>query len=281
MAIYLPDELAVLFLRRGELVNAIALTEERRAVVPIASVLQQIRQEAERGELLFCEAPVEQLAWMVASCASPASPRMIDPARPKEFLPAIQHEQFSGVLEFIVDGRVSYLRFQDGAFLSGYFHGADDVGLDVRMERWMAPGADGSAPALAAAAFQAPPDLPVQAAPALIAIYREVYWAIARAADGQAPDARKRAERLREALSGVHLPLTVLGTPLDRDAPDLVASPHDLANALADWTLQFLEELEVLAPGIAPVVLKEAAREHRFVLQKAGFFAGLPWNVEW
>ena len=34
-------------------------------------------------------------------------------------------------------------------------------------------------------------------------------------------------------------------------------------------------------PGTAPKVLKDATREHRYVLQAAGFYAGLPWQVTW
>jgi len=37
----------------------------------------------------------------------------------------------------------------------------------------------------------------------------------------------------------------------------------------------------VMMPGTAPKVLKDATREHRYVLQAAGFYARLPWQVTW
>jgi hypothetical protein len=39
--------------------------------------------------------------------------------------------------------------------------------------------------------------------------------------------------------------------------------------------------LEVIAPGVAARVLRDAARDHRYVLQRAGFFTHLPWSVHW
>ena len=34
-------------------------------------------------------------------------------------------------------------------------------------------------------------------------------------------------------------------------------------------------------PGTATKVLKDATREHRYVLQAAGFYGKLPWRVQW
>jgi hypothetical protein len=36
-----------------------------------------------------------------------------------------------------------------------------------------------------------------------------------------------------------------------------------------------------MMPGTAPKVLKDATREHRYVLQAAGFYSRLPWQVTW
>ena len=51
--------------------------------------------------------------------------------------------------------------------------------------------------------------------------------------------------------------------------------------ALSDWAHQLLEELEVIAPGVAPEVLKQGTKEQRFMLQTAGFYDRLPWTVRW
>ena len=117
---------------------------------------------------------------------------------------------------------------------------------------------------------------------ALTQVYRELFWAIADAAEQQVPgEARKRVERLRDLQANVHKPLAAIGTPLDADPDYPVATPHELMCALSDWALSLLEELEVIAPGVAGDVLKQGTKEQRYVLQTAGFYDRLPWTVRW
>src|SRR6058998_76251 len=103
---YLPEECMLLFFRKGEAVNAASLHTRGRNVVTITEALKRMRGEVERGELV---------------CAAPIQSRVVDPEQPGAFFPALQHEQASGVLELISNGRVSYLRFENGRFANGYF----------------------------------------------------------------------------------------------------------------------------------------------------------------
>ncbi len=282
VAAYLPDEVAVLLMRGGELTTAVAFTEQGRAVVSTATVLKQSRYEVERGELVYCDAPLEQLAWMYRSCATPAASRFIDLNQRDQFLPALRHEFFTGVLELIVQGQVNYLRFDYGEVMNGYFADkAEDVGIGQHVESLLASVA-GPQPEITAAVFQPADDLPEQASPALIQTYRELFWAIADTAERQVPaEALKRAGQVRDSLARASKPLRAIGTPLDREVNEIVTSPEELTSALSDWTAQLLEQLEIIAPGIAPDIIKNATRDHRFVLQKAGFYDRLPWTPSW
>ncbi len=283
IAAYLPDEVSVLFLQGGEVVSASAFDEEGRHVAPIGAALKHIRQAAERSELTFCDAPLEQLAWMYASCAAPAARRYLDPKQPAQLFPALSSEIFTGILEVITDGRVSYFRYEDGKLLNGYFGDAGDrPPLEQHIKRLFEVRANAPQPLLSAAVFPVADALPPQASPALIGTYREMFWAIAERAEAEVQgEGRKRAYRLRDELLQAHTALKAVGTPLDRDAPDVVATPKELVDALAAWVQQLLGQLEVIAPGIAPGVLREATRDHRFILQKAGFYDRLPWTVTW
>src|SRR2546425_7990788 len=78
--------------RKGEAVNAASLHTTGRQVVTITEALKRMRTEVERGELAYCAAPMEQLAWMYQSCAVPAQPRAIDPTNPEAVFPALQRE---------------------------------------------------------------------------------------------------------------------------------------------------------------------------------------------
>ena len=72
-----------------------------------------------------------------------------------------------------------------------------------------------------------------QAGPAMIEIYRDLFWRIAEAAERDLPgEAMKRAYKLRDALATTHAPLPVIGTPRDREAATLVTTSERLTFAL-------------------------------------------------
>lgn len=280
---YLPDEVALLFLQRGEVTTAAAFTESGRQVLPIASVLKRMREEMERGEIAYVEAPLAQLAWMYESCVGEPVPRPIVANDPSRLFQALQHERYSGILELISDGRVNYFRLEDGRYATGFFSDKPDgMPIPKYVEGLFAPHADGDRPSLAACSFAARADIPSQAAPPLIECYRDVYRRIVESAEHRVTgEGQGRATKIRDSLVATHVALIALATPADRDPQPLVATPEELTAALADWTHQLLEQLEIIAPGVAVEVLADATREQRFMLQKAGYFSRLPWQVTW
>ena len=283
VAAYLPDELALLFLRGGEVTNAARFTTEGREVAPIGAVLRDIRDEVERGELAFCDASMEQLAWMYQSCAAPAQPRFTDLSKPEDLFPVLQQERYAGVLELIAEGQLSYLRFNDGRFASGYYAGKSaNATVAQHIERMFRPAIAGERVRLTGSVFPLATELPEQASGAMLQSYRELFWRLMEIAEREAPgQVTQRAMKARDALLAAHPALEALSQPLDREARELVTTPTDVTRALANWCRQLLQELEIVAPGVAPTVVKEATREQRFVLQKAGFFQQLPWTVSW
>jgi hypothetical protein len=282
IAAYLPDELALLFLRNGEVVTSVAFTDKGREIRPIAVTLKSLRDELERGELTFCEAPLEQLIWMYHSVAGPAQPRPVNPRDPRSLFLALQEEHYGGVLELIVNGAVSYLRFEDGKFQAGHFAAKEaDEPVPAYLERIFADGPNGR-PVVAAAGFAPGSRLDEQASPAMVQAYREVFWRIAEAAEQEVPgEAMTRALKLKDRLVPTHDALGVLATPRERELEPRLFTAEGITLSLSDWALQLLEQLEVIAPGAATQVLKHATRDHRYVLQRAGFFTRLPWPVSW
>jgi hypothetical protein len=280
---YLPDECLLVFFRKGEAVNAASLHTTGRQVITIGAALARMRAEVERGELSYCAAPLEQLAWMYQSCAVPVQTRTLNEEKPGTLFPTLKDEQATGVLELISDGRVSYLKFEGGKFVSGYFcDKAQDSTVAKFLESQFQQGADGQWPALSALMFAAVADLPAQAPHSLINTYRELYWRIVDEVEKEFPgEARRRAQKVCSGIVGVHKALAVLSVPRGAETPEAVVQPEELSSALSDWSLQLLEGVEVVMPGTAPKILKEATREHRYVLQSAGFYGRLPWQVAW
>jgi hypothetical protein len=150
------------------------------------------------------------------------------------------------------------------------------------LESQFHPGADRQTPVLTAAVFSYVADLPQQAPNALINTYRELYWRIVDEVDKEFPgEAKRRAQKVSAGLGDAHKAITILSAPRGTDTPDSVVQPEELSNALTDWSLQLLEGVEVMMPGTAPKILREATREHRYVLQSAGYYGRLPWPVSW
>lgn len=283
IAAYLPDECLLLFFRKGEAVNAASLHTAGRQVITITEALKRMRAEVERGDLAYCAAPMEQLAWMYGSCAGGYTPRLVDVNQPDKFFPVLQQEKVSGVLELISNGRASYLKFDQGKYVSGYFCDRPDNLPPARyLESLFDIGADGAPPAMSAGVFTAESELPAQSPTALVNTYRELYWRIVDAVEREFPgEAKRRAQKVTAAIVNTHQALALLSVPRGMDTPDSVVRPEELATALTDWALQLLEGAEVMMPGTATKVLKDATREHRYVLQAAGFYGRLPWRVTW
>jgi hypothetical protein len=280
---YLPDECLLLFFRKGEAVNAATLHTAGRQVITITEALKRMRAEVERGELVYAAAPMEQLAWMYQSCAVPIEMRSVDATQPGAFFATFARDKSSGILELMANGRVSYVRLEGGRYHSGFFCDKPDVMAIPRfLEAQFQPGADGHAPVLTAALFPYVADLPQQAPNALINTYRELYWRIVDEVDKEFPgEAKRRAQRVSAGIGGTHKAIAILSVPRGAETPDAVVQPEELSNALTDWSLQLLEGVEVVMPGTAPKILREATREHRYVLQSAGYYGRLPWQVSW
>jgi len=281
IAVYLSDELLLLFLHSGDLTTAVSFTTSGRSVIPLAAALRRMREQLARGELLFCEAPLEQLAWMYQSGAAPAQPHPTASAERARALEALTNERYSGVVELIIDGQVSYLRLEQGALRAAYCADApgDRPPPDL-LGRLAARAA--TAGTVAVSVFPATGELPAQPAPALIDAYREVFWRIVEVGEREVPgEVTRRALALRDTLSPIHGSLTVLGAERGKPPVPVVTTPEAMTSGLADWALQLLEQLEIIAPGVAPGVLRDATREQRYVLQRAGFYARLPWPIEW
>lgn len=280
---YLPDETLLLFLRGGEAVNAAALSPTGRAPVPLAEAIRRMQAEPERGELEYASAPLEQLAWMYQACAHPAEPLVLDPGRPATIIAVLAQQEFSGVVELIADGRVSYLQLHEGRFQGGYF--ADrpaEVPIGRHIELVLQPSPLGARPAVAAFWFPPLETLPTQASPALLDTFRVLYRRFVAEVENELPgEGTSRAARALSAVAGAHPVLTLLAAPPPGTETTTVAEPEALTRALAAWTRALLDEVEVVSPGTGPLAVKQATHEQRHVLQSMGFYELVPWRPAW
>jgi hypothetical protein len=283
LAAYLPDEVVLVFFRSGRVVTAVALRQRDRSALPIPKAVQEMQRELERSEVVFAEAPPELLTWMYWAGVAPVQPFPVDQRDPANVFAQLRRDGFSGIVEFIVDGRVCYIQMTAGKFAAGYFaEKPDDVSVSDWIERLLQPHADGARPTVVVGTFDVGTGLPEQASLGLLEAAREVFWLLAEHAEREAPEAGlKRALKLRDEVVLVHPPLAAVSVPREQSLAGDVMTPEEVTTGLAMWTRQLLEQLEVVAPGAAPDVLRAATKDHRFLLQRAGFYGQLPWTVTW
>ncbi|MHB8840054.1 MAG: hypothetical protein ACYC7F_14015, partial [Gemmatimonadaceae bacterium] len=246
VAIWLPEELLLLYMEEGDVVNATATADGRRwRALPIGEAVAKVPSAAEYGEICFHEAEDEQLAAMYAAQVTPdlGWPSELAATSSSAVLGNLMATLFDGVVEIMADGGVNYVVFQHGMPLRWYY--ADDAG-----------GADGSTRVrpLLDRAFQnggwarrwdVPPALPNQAAPALIAAYRDlVATLVRRLQESGAESALPVAEHARHHLMEQHPALErfLLTIPSQRDP---VVDAPALSAAIAAWLGETLWHLHL------------------------------------
>ena len=280
---YLPEEVVLLFFRMGELINAASIGPHGRTVISIGEGLRRLKSDPERSECCYAEASREQLSWMFAACAAPATLRFIDSRRPEAVFPALAAENFTGVLEFISQGRVNYLKFESGRFNRGYLCDRPPGGSVVKyMESLFALRTDGSPPAIAGSLVPEQGEIPAQAHGTQVRVYRELFNRISLAIVDELPaDGRRKGERASVAVQAVHPVFSVLTSAASEDEPSAPISAEALTASFADWTSRVLQEVELVSPGSAERLIRESTRDQRFVLQASGFYEKLPWQIHW
>lgn len=283
LACYRPDETVMLFFLDGDLVNAAVFTPAGRFAIAISEALRHIKAEPERSELVFSAVPEEQLAIMYATCTQAPVDLGIDASTPATVFGNILERKFTGVLELISKGFVNYVTVKDGHFAGAWY--ADphpgERPQDTMARIFTAPPPE-PRPKVVVKAFPGLPAMPLQATPALVKVFREFVWDLSDLAEKECPgDGTKRAEKVRARLVPAHDVLRSVGGSRAAQVADPIVEPRQLADAVAGWTKDFLTELEVIHPSIAPRLLHEAAREPRYALAAVGFFDRLPWRIEW
>ncbi|HYJ79635.1 MAG TPA: hypothetical protein VEW03_08555, partial [Longimicrobiaceae bacterium] len=282
VCIQLGERGYLVFLRGGEPFNAARLQPDSRGSIALSEVLRLVSTESERGEsgqIGYFGAPEAQLQAMLATLLHPPAvwDDPIDTARPDRLFPQLRERRFSGVLELHDGVSFHYVRFEDGAYREGWFTDrapATPVGDFVRAVF------DAAGARLRATPFPGCEELPVQAGPGFVDLYRRLVGGVLREVV-QAAGRETALALLRrgQALAALDHPAVAAFqvTEEGRVSGDPVATPAQLTEGVAAW----LTEVLIGASehhGVDPAaVIEKTARDSRFVLSEHGFFQRLPW----
>ncbi len=282
VAIWLPDELLILYMEEGELVNATATADGQHwRAMPIGEAVAKVPSAAEYGEICFHEAEDEQLAAMYETQTMPeiAWPDELPTNNAAALMANMMATLFDGLLEIASSDGVNYVVFKHGMPLRGYYVDesvATDEPTRVRalLDRVLRLGGT-------ARRFDVPPILANQAAPALIAAYRDLVGSIVRRlSDGGAHGAFAVAERARQQLMARHPALERLSLTVPNQRDPVVETPA-LSAAIAAWLTETLWHVPLPDDSSPELLVAEFARPRRHLFQAAGLFEALPWKMSW
>jgi hypothetical protein len=280
VAIWLPEELLILYLQEGEVVNATLTTQDGSSAIAVGAALGLIPQEPELGEICFHECADEQLACMFQSLTTPSEPwpAEVNPADRAALLPYLMSTTFDGFLEVRVGSLANFLVVRDGQIERAFVWGRSGITADEAMDRLFGDPRGGE---LRIQRWPVPPPVPVQASPGLVRAYREVANSLVKrlVKDGQ-ESAAAIAEQARQRLLPEHPALGYFAIG-ERPLPDPADDAELVTTAIAVWLSEIIWAGMDQGAHTPEELLAEVTRDRRHLFQSAGFFDRLPWAVEW
>jgi hypothetical protein len=279
VAVWLPEEFVVLYLQRGEVVNATIMDAKGWRAVAISTAMERIPAEPEYGEICFHEAEDDQISAMFTAQTVPDEPwpaelHVTDPAALFPFLMSIM---FDGTVEISSEGSVNYLVFRAGAVDRAYLSFSATGSIVERVAKLFAPGSKVEHGKFRRWSHVDP--LPVQAPPALVQAYRELSNALVqRLVAGGRDSAMAIAEQARQNLVKAHPELDSFSIG-KKPTREPMADTGKLTAAIAAWLSEVMwaaADHEVSPPES---LLKELTWDRRHMFQSAGFYDKMPWKV--
>jgi hypothetical protein len=278
VAVWLPEEFIILYIHRGELVNAVRHDGSGYHVEAIGSAVARIPSGPEFGEICFHEAEPEQLGCMFISQTNSADawPRELGVQDPKVLFPYLMATTFDGFVAIEADGAANYLLFRDGSVERAYVAATQGGTLVERVASLFNRDRRG----ITVRRWSRDIALPEQAPPALVSAYRELMSAlVARVMSAGGQSAPAVAEHARQSLLPRHSALAAFPFGPVKGVPEPVADSGELTAAVASWIQEFMWAAASLDSSSPEQILRDVAWERRHLFQSAGLFDRIPWKV--
>jgi hypothetical protein len=269
-----PDGVDLLFLKRGEPMNAVRI-EERPFPASIADVVSRARGSIQ-GIISLYEASPEIVTMAITAFSQPPvlEESLRERADLRRVLDRLAVEEFKGFVALERKEEISFLLFDGGRLRKGYFASHTPPALEEML--------DGEHPyELHLRGFRLE-ELPAeQASPAHIAFLLRVLNGVVgqmRALVGPELVQRTVASSHRLAVAN-HPALADFSWDDDGNAAgDSMAAPEVLNAGFADWIDSFAESFRVLLGERVDTLVSDSLRDYRFALRAAGFDRRPRWE---
>ncbi len=280
VAIWLPEELILLYMQEGSLANATSFDGDHYVPIPITTALRAVPAEPEFGEICFHQADDEQLACMFHTQVTEPDPwpPELDTSDARQLFPYLMSTTFDGVVQLTLDDRFNYLIFRDGSVVRGFLSDGAQGPLSERVKRLFL--VEGRRRTMRLSRWKVPPPLPAQTPPTLIQVYRDLTRELVHELRERGRESAPAiAEHARRTLLAQHPALEAFA--LGAEADDPVADSGTVTAAVGAWVTEFMWTAADHVNGSPELLLRDVTRERRHLLQSAGFYDALPWKVDW
>jgi hypothetical protein len=278
VAIWLPEEFVLLYMQRGELVNASIRDKGGARAIAIAKALEKVPTEPEYGEICFHEADEVQLGCMFTTQTSEPEPwpEGLAVADPAVLFPYLVATTFDGTIEIVAEDTVNYLLFRNGSVERAFLAAGHQGSVVDRVAKMFArEGRLGTIPHR----WPSTAPLPAQAPPALVQAYRDLAVGLVQRLIAQGKEgAPAIAEQARQNLLAQHPALDGFSFN-GRAAKDPMTDTTALTSAIAAWMKEVIwaaADQDALPPE---QLIKELTWDRRHMFQSAGLYDELPWRV--
>lgn len=279
VAITMPEEMVLLYMLGGEVVNATVRDSRGCRPIAIANALELVPAEPEYGDICFHEAEDELLDCMFASHTVPSEPwpAGMQPQDAATLFPYLMSTTFDGFVEIVANDHVNYLIFQNGTVPRAYLAAVHQGTLLERVKRLFAR--EGRFGELRVTRWFMPAPLPVQAPPALVQAYRDLTSALVkRLVDNGRDSAPAIAEQARQNLLAAH-PVLDGFSFAGRLPREPLSDSTVLTAGVAAWIRDLMWAAVDQDATPPEALLRELTWERRHIFQSAGLYDEIPWKV--
>jgi hypothetical protein len=274
LEIIYPDMVQLLYLKKGEPVNAGHFSRTERKQISIGEVIEKAKKST-TGTVSIYETPDELVDMMLATFTVKPVFKNLDLSNvtPDKLFEKLTTVKFDGFLEIKRGVDISFVRFKEGAPASGYFTWKVD-GITPDILKAALKAAATAPGALIVDAYDKLPVQAEQASPAQIDLFvKAMNKLMAELKNIAGPTLVSKTIASSKDAAAVHyefLKEFQVGDEI-RGEGKVVATPEELGKAFAEWMDNFVDSFRIVLGKRLDGIVQGALKDFRFALKSSSF----------
>ncbi|MEW6685608.1 MAG: hypothetical protein AB1393_05310 [Candidatus Edwardsbacteria bacterium] len=275
LEILYPEGSEILFLKKGEPVNAARFTREERKILTIIEVIEKAKKSV-TGTVNIYETGDELIEMMLATLTLKHlfKDLNVQATDPEKVLSKLAQVKFSGFLELRKGVEVSYVRFKEGNPVTFYPSGKGAEPTEVEgLVKLLISTQIGETPTLVDG-YEKLAEIPEQATPAQITLFVNTLNKIVGEVKNIAgPTLVQKTLLTSKETIAVKYPC-VKDLSIDSDSRlsgNILVTPDELSRIFAEWIDLFVDSFRVVLGKRLDTLVQNSFKDYRFALKSTNF----------